>query len=462
MPRKALGPLARRLAWLLAAGALALAGSAAPAGATTVGGSSESEAAPFALAGARLLVPTFAAENLGEASPGPPVTEEHTELLSIDTHGSRTLTLDSSTHGKATPAVAVANGRAASAWLGAQGLQSALIAGGQTLEAVASHAAPGVARNYVLAVDPAGARAVMWSEAAGLELQVVPAGGPPSPALALAAGESGQLALCTDGSGGWWALWEASGRLLAAHVQANGPGPASGPGQASGAPPASGASPASGVPPASGPAPASIDLGPAPGAPAGGSSSLYRYTWTAVPDGRGGVWVALARTLLHVAPAGAVSRSDYSHAILLAGGESGGALAEDRGRGTIAVRSLARAGARPVLMRGLGSLVDVAFDTAGGAIDVLAARPHGLVLAALDRSGRPSGRHSVRVCPRRSSGALVANGGLVAVACAGPAFEAENVESGGDFKSGRNIDYYLLRAGRRLHHEGFFEGSYGF
>jgi hypothetical protein len=406
----------------------------APALATTVGGLSTSTTGPFALADGRLFVPTFLTNNSGEAfpGPGPPVTEMTTELQSLAAgrHGERTLTLDASTTGSAPAAIAAGSGRLASAWVGAQGLQTALVtADGAALRTPLAVPASGAIGGYEVAIDSTGARAVLWLDLLGVRLQSISSAGVPGTPVTLSPDTSRFYSLNSDDAGGWWVVWIAGARLVAADVAADGTSTAP------------------------------IDLGAAPTRLAG-ARTLHRRFWTAVADGKGGLWVGLPSKLLRVEATG-VSERRAARRLTLAEGDGRTALAEDLGAGGIVVRPLGHAG-RALRLRKAGSLLDLAYDASRQRTELLTAVAHGRVeLMALGGGGHVSSA-LVRGCPRAGTGELVAGAGLTGVACAGRSFEAESVETGGDFEGGRDVHFYLLRGGARLRGEALFEGVHAY
>ncbi|HEX3392738.1 MAG TPA: hypothetical protein VHS55_09255 [Solirubrobacteraceae bacterium] len=426
-------PRFTRWAAIFALALLSLACSSGPAGATTVGGQATYGSGPLALVAGRLFTPTFLTNNAGEASPGPPVTEMETYLESFvaGKHGAHTLALDVSTSGSAPAALATSAGRLATAWVGSHGFQTALVtANGAALRTPVTVPVSGSVGGYVVAIDTSGARAVLWLDSLGIRLQVVSPVGVAALPLTLAPGTTSFFSLTADDTGGWWAVWiAASGRVLAADVEADG----------TIAPP--------------------IDLAGAP-AHAAGARMLYTRLWTAVADGQGGVWVGLPGGLLHVERTGVAERRS-AHKLTLAEGDSRSALAEDLGGGGIVVRPVGRLG-RSVRLRHIGSLLAIAYDDSRQTTELLSAVARGRVeLTTLSKRVHVASR-LVRGCPPAGTGELVASGGLVGVACASRTFEAESVETGGDFKGGRDIHYYLVRGGRPLHGETFFEGVHDY
>lgn len=404
------------------------------ASATTVGGLSTFSSAPFALVAGRLFIPFFTTDNLGEAAPGPgpPVTETATSLQSFAAakHSGRTLVLDASTAGSGQPALAAAGGRIAVAWVGSHGFQSALVsAGGASLSAPLAMPTSGAVSGYVVAVDSTGARAVLWLDTLGLRVQTIAAAGAAAAPLTLAPSASTYLSLTSDDAGGWWAMWVATGRVLAVHVAAGGS------------------------------TTAPIDLAAAP-AHTIAARLLYPRPWRAVADGSGGVWVGFANGIVRVAAAGVRERR-AGRGVALAEGDRATTLAESPRAGTIGLRPLGRPG-RALRLRGLGALLDLAYDPSRRTTELLTAASHGRVeLTAVNARGRVSSL-PVSGCPRPGGGELAAAGGLVGLACGGRHFEAESVETGGDFEEGRYVHYYLLRGGRRLRGEALFEGLHAY
>lgn len=400
--------------------------------ATTVGGLATYGSGPFALAGGRLFTPIFLTNNAGEAFPGPPVTEMQTSLQSFvaGRRGARTLALDASTSGSGPPALAASEGRLAAAWVGSHGFQTALVsADGAALHMPATVPSSGAPSGYVVAIDSTGARAVLWLDSLGIRMQAVsPVGVAAAPVL-VAPGKTGFFSLTSDDRRGWWAVWSAGGRVLAADIEAAGT-----------------------VAPA-------IDLAEAPVHPAA-ARMLHRRPWTVLADGAGGIWVGLPSGLLHVERTGVAQRRS-AHKPVLAEGDRHSALAEDLGSTGILVRPVGYSG-RPLRLRHIGSLLAIAYDDSRQSTYLLSAVAHGRVqLTTLSKRGHAAAV-LVRGCPRAGTGELVSGGGLVGVACAGRTFEAESVETGGDFKGGRDIHYYLLHNGRPLHGETFFEGIYSY
>jgi hypothetical protein len=269
----------------------------------------------------------------------------------------------------------------------------------------------------------------LWVDSLGIRLQAVsPAGVAASPVL-VAPGETSFFSLTSDDSGGWWAVWNAGGRVLAADVEAAGT-----------------------VAPA-------IDLAEAPAHPAA-ARMLHTRPWTAVADGGGGIWVGLPSGLLHVERAGVAQRRS-AHKLVLAEGDRRSALAEDLSSTGVLVRPVGYSG-RSLRLRHIGSLLAIAYDDSRQSTYLLSALARGRVqLTTVSKRGHAVSA-PVRGCPRAGTGELVSSGGLVGIACAGRTFEADSVETGGDFKGGRNVHYYLLRGDRPVHGETFFEGIYSY
>lgn len=355
-----------------------------------------------------------------------------TELLGMAAgkHGQHTLTLDASTTGSAPPAIAASNGRLATAWVGAQGFQTALVtATGAALRLPFAVPTSGTLAGYEVAIDSTGARAVMWLDSLGIRLQSISVAGVPATPVTLASETSSFYSLNSDDVGGWWVVWIGGTRLLATDVAA---------GQTSVSP---------------------IDLGGAPTRLAG-ARTLHRRFWTAVADGKGGLWVGLPRTLLHVEQSG-VSQRRNARKLTLAAGDGRTALAEEIGAGGILVRPLGHGG-RVLRLHRDGSLLALAYDASRRRTELLSALARGRVeLTSVSARGHVSSA-LVRGCPRAGTGELVASAGLTGVACAGRPFEAESVETGGDFEGGRDVHFYLLRGRARLDGEALFEGVHAY
>lgn len=424
-----------RLATALAPLALIVLATEVPvACATTVGGLSTLSSAPFALVTGRLFIPVFATDNPGEAAPGPgpPVTETATSLQSFAAakHSAHTLTLDASTVGSGQPALASGGGRTAAAWVGAHGFQSALVsAGGASVSSPVAVPVSGAASGYAVAVDSTGARAVLWLDKLGLRVQTISVAGTAAASLTLASNATTFLSLTSDDAGGWWAVWIAAGRVLAVHVAA------------------------------SGGATAPIDVAAAPRHTIA-ARLLYPRPWRTVADGSGGVWVGFANAIVRVSATGVRERLG-GRGLALAEGDRATTLAESPRAGAIELRPLGRPGLA-LRLRDLGVLLDLAYDPSRRTTELLTAASRGRVeLTAVNARGRVSSL-PVSGCPRPGSGEVLAAGGLVGVACGGRHFQAESVETGGDFEEGRYVHYYLLRGGRRLRGEALFEGLHAY
>lgn len=403
----------------------------APAAATTVGGLSESADGAFVLSAGRLMLPTFSTENMGEAGPYPPVTTTDVGVQSFgpgDRHW-RHVTLDRSTAGTGVPAIASRGATSAAAWIGASGIESALL-GARGARASAMHAVAGKVGDFDVAVGPGGTRAAAWSDDTGTHIQVVSGAGVPSPSVPVSLASAKPVTVTADDSGGWWVVTAAAGRLTAIDVSAAG-----------------GAGPP-------------VDL--ASSAASGGARGhlLGDRSWLADADGHGGLWVGLPHALLHVA-ATTRSRALATDGFLaLAGGDGASALAQDAGHGDVVVRTLGARLGRAIRLRHAGFVIDVAFDAARRAIELLAGEPHGVVrLSEISTAGHVRRSQTLVYCRNRQSGQVEASGGLIAVSCAGRYFEAENVVGGGSGQRGRNNHYQLLRAGRKLRGNSYFEGS---
>lgn len=404
---------------------------AAPAAATTVGGSSTSADGAFVLSAGRLVLPTFSTENMGEAGPYPPVTTTDVGVQSFgpgDRHW-RHVTLDRSTAGTGVPAIAARGATSAATWIGASGLQSALL-GAHGARAGTTHAAVGKVRDFGVAVGPGGTRAVAWSDDTGTHIQVVSGEGVPSPPTPVSLASAQTVTVSADDSGGWWVVTAAAGRLTAIDVSAAG-----------------GAGPPR-------------DLASSAASAGARGHLLGERSWLALADGHGGLWVGLPHALLHVTATTRSRALATSGFLALAGGDRASALAQDAGRGDVVVRTIGARLGRAIRLRHAGFVIDVAFDAARRAIELLAGEPHGVVrLSEISTAGHVRRSQTLAYCRNRQSGQVEASGGLIAVSCAGRYFEAENVVGGGSGQYGRNNLYQLLRAGRKLRGNSYSEGS---
>ncbi len=407
---------------------------AAPAVATTVGGFSTWADGAFVLSGGRLVLPNFSTDNMGEAGPYPPVTTTDVGVQSFgpgDRHW-RHVTLDQSTAGTGVPAIAARGATSAAAWIGAFGLQSALL-GAHGARAGAMHAAAGKVRDFDVAVGPGRTRAVVWSDDSGTHIQVVSGAGVPSPSAPVSLASAQTVTVTADDSGGWWVVTAAAGRLTAIDVSAAG-----------------GAGPPR-------------DLASSSASAGARGHLLGERSWLALADGHGGLWVGLPHALLHVTAITRARSLATSGFLALAGGDRASALAQDAGRGDIVVRTLGARLGRAIRLRHAGFVIDVAFDAARRAIELLAGEPHGVVrLSEISTAGHVRGSQTLAYCRNRQSGQVEASGGLIAISCAGRYFNAESVQTGGDEQYGRNNLYQLLRAGRKLRGSSYFEGYYAY
>ncbi|HYM44929.1 MAG TPA: hypothetical protein VES65_02045 [Solirubrobacteraceae bacterium] len=409
---------------------------AAPAAATTVGGLSTSADGAFVLSAGRLVLPTFSTDNMGEAAPYPPGPVTTTDI-GVQSFGQgdrhwRYVTLDQSTAGTDVPAIAARGATSAAAWIGASGLESALL-GAQGAHASAMHVAVGKVGDFDVAVGPGGTRAVAWSDDTGTHIQGVSGAGVPSPSVAVSLASAQTVTVAADDSGGWWVVTAAAGRLTAIDVTAAG-----------------GAGPP-------------VDLASSAASTGAPGHLLGDRSWLALADGHGGLWVGLPHALLHVTAATRARALATGGFLALADGDRASALAQDAGRSEIVVRTLGARLGRAIRLRHAGFVIDVAFDAARGAIELLAGEPHGVVrLSEISTTGHVRRSQTIAYCRNRQSGQVEASGGLVAVSCAGRYFEAESVQTGGDEQYGRNNLYHLLRAGRALRGNGYFEGVYAY
>ena len=412
-----------------------------PAGATTVGGLTTWSNGPFAFAGAAVIVPTLTTDNQGEASPTYPAPTSAIVGLWTLVPGSggwqtkRLVQFDNAPSSTDLPSVAVSGSTTAVAWISAAAvLQSALVQSGRFVTR-AMHAASDTIHAYNVAAAPNGSRAVVWSDAAGIQLQAVPGGA----AVTFAAGaRSDIVTTSSDSVGGWWALWRANDQLSAAHVGPNG-------------------LPRGGV----------LDVAPesATSTPPAHLLEGGGRRWIATADGRGGMWVSVAHELLHLTDAGVNHVLASATPVVLAGGDSGaGAVATRAGGNDIVVHRLdrGRLGA-PILLRRAGFLIDVAFDATRRSISVLSAGARNSVrLTEISAGGRAGPSAALRFCSGRPNGQVAASNGLVAVACAAGYNWQDSVMTGGDALVTRHDGYYVLRAGRLLRHNNLLDGEYGY
>jgi hypothetical protein len=365
------------------------------------------------------------------AAPGPPgsgsTSTPGVQSFGVASHDWRVIDLAHDGYGE--PALASLGATVALAWQGSA-LDSGLLGSGAPRE-VATHAASGLAPDFDVALAPGDLRATAWADSHGVHLQTV-AGSAAGPDVLLAADAADRVTVTQAGGGAWWVVWRTTGRLLARRVAAGGT-----------------------LDPVR-------DLGPASATkgahtpfldPAGGRG------WTAVPDGSGGVWVGLPRSLLRLTPAGVSTVASSRRPVALA--ESGGSAAvASRGpRGAMTVRVFAGSSRRTTLVRGRGAPTDAAIDRATGATYLLSNSTDGQVwLTRIARSGAGRSR-LLRFCRGRRQGQVEASGGLVAIACAGHYSERDNVNTGGDSLYGRDDRYFLLRAGRVVRSQSYFEGD---
>ena len=352
----------------------------APAAATTVGGLSESADGAFVLSAGRPMLPTFSTENMGEAGPYPPVTTTDVGVQSFgpgDCHW-RHVTLDRSTAGTGVPAIASRGATSAAAWIGASGLESALL-GARGARASAMHAVAGKVGDFDVAVGPGGTRAAAWSDDTGTHIQVVSGAGVPSPSVPVSLASAKPVTVTADDSGGWWVVTAAAGRLTAIDVSAAG-----------------GAGPP-------------VDL--ASSAASGGARGhlLGDRSWLADADGHGGLWVGLPHALLHVAATTRSRALATGGFLALAGGDGASALAQDAGHGDVVVRTLGARLGRAIRLRHAGFVIDVAFDAARRAIELLAGEPHGVVrLSEISTAGHVRRSQTLVYCRNRQSGQVEA------------------------------------------------------
>jgi hypothetical protein len=425
----------RRLSFALLLGALLLvfsASAAAPAAATTVGGYGVSAAGGFVLSAGRLMLPTFSFVYRGEEFE--PALDT-TASVSIESFGPRDrgwrgLTLESSTKQdfvSGVPAIAVSGAVSAAAWVSGSHLRTALLgeraAGQQT-----TYPAQGKVGAFDVALDPAGARAVSWSDEAGTHLQIIPELEISSPPAPVSATKAAAMTVTADGGGGWWVVMLAARKLTA--IDMSGAGVARRP----------------------------VQL-PYTAAEARRSSHLLvPRSWLALADGHGGLWIGLPRALLHTTATGQVRSVAVGGPMAIAAGQGVSALAQESGR-TVAVRTLGVRLGPPIRVSNAGVLMDLAFDASRDVILLLTTDNAGgaVVLREISTSGRIRRSQALPECRHRQDGQIEASEGLVAVSCAGPRVESE--QCGGCSSDYRTNHYILLRAGHELRSKAFIEGS---
>jgi hypothetical protein len=406
-----------------------------PADATTVGGSTQTTNGPFALARMRIFVPTFVADDPGMASPGPPGSGSMSTpgIRSFGPGNTEWSGPDLTSDGNGTPALASSGRSVAIAWL-APNLQSGLVKNGQVV-APATHSANGALGGFDVAVAPDSSRAIAWSDANGVHLQAVTAAGAAAPE-ALLAPDLADLVTATPGDAGtWWVLWRTSNRLFARHVAADG---------SLGSLRELAAAAATDPPRAP-----FLD-------PAG------EHAWTAVTDGHDGLWVGLPRGLLHVTPTAVATVASSSRPVVLA--TSGGrvSLVYRTGRRDISLRTIAGGTKRTVRLTGRGSPIDATTDAATGKTYLLSSDAKENVRLTEITAGGKHRSTALPFCHRRHHGQVAASAGLVAVACAGRFTSQDSVETGGDFRYGRDEIYVLMRDGKVLRRQSLFEGDYSY
>jgi hypothetical protein len=433
-------PTRGRLAIALAVGAVLVlllsADYAVPAGATTVGGSRTSTLGPFVLSAGRLMLPRFSLVNLGPYfEPATAITRAVSiQSLGTGDRGWQGLSLDRSNEELPTrglPAIAARASASAAAWIGASGLQSALL-GPRAVRVQAAHPANGEVRDFDVALGAGGRRAVVWSDDIGTHLQVVSEDGVSSAPVLVSSASARTVMVTTNDNGGWWVTMLGAGGLTAIDVDATG-----------------GATP--------------VHLASSLATPGASDRLLDRRAWTALSDGHDGLWVGLPHALLHTTASGPVRTLASGGFLALAGGDGASAVAQSSGRDVL-VRTLGARLGRAIRLADAGFVIDVAFDAARRVIVLLTGeRNRGVVrLREISPSGRVRRSQALAACAHRQKGQVEASEGLVAVSCAGPETEAESVHSGGDMVDGRTNAYLLLRAGRKLRANSYFEGSEDF
>jgi hypothetical protein len=404
--------------------------SCAPAGATTVGGDTQSSNGPFVLARGRLFLPTFVSDNPGESGGEPTDTSS---VLSFRPPSHNWTQLDLTDNGYGEPALGSSGKTVAIAWE-TPNLQSGLLTSRHVVARI-THATDGSPGSPDVAVRPDSSRAVVWPDSNGVHLQVVSATGVPAPGVLLAPDVADTVTAVPVGGGTWWVLWRNSSRLRARQVAADGS-----------------------MGPLRDLAAASATNGPHP--PFLDPSS--DHAWKAASDGHGGLWVGLPRGLLHVTTTGVSTTASSSRPVVVGTAGRRAAVGLRSGRGDITVRLITGDTERTVHLAGLGTPIDAAVDPVSHKTYLLSIGAKEIVrLTAIGRGGKHRST-ALAICHRRGTGQVDASNGLVAVACAGRYVERDNVETGGDYQYGRNDVYLLVRGGKVLRHQTFFEGDYSY
>jgi hypothetical protein len=406
------------------------AGDKTPAGATTVGGQAISADGAFVLSGGRLLLPTFHTVNQGQY--GPPETRTDVGIQSFGPHdgGWRELTLDTPTAGAGVPVIAARGASTAIAWIGTSGLQSALLGPAAPI-ARTTHTGEGEVGEYAVAVGPGGSRAIAWSDGAGTHVQVVSKAGVVSPSVSIGSTSAQSVTVSADDSGGWWVVILTGGHLSATDLSSTG---------VLGAP---------------------VRLAYSALRVGRSDRLLVHRAWLALADGHGGLWVGLPYSLVHVSAAGQARTLAAGGFLALAEGEHASAFAQDIGRDDVVVRILGASLGPAIRLDHAGLLMDVAFDAPRRMIVLLTAE-HGPVvrLREITLVGQVRRSQMLAGCRHRQSGQIEASAGLIAVSCAGRAADVES--GGGGSTEGRYNRYLLLRAGRKLRGNSYFDGSENF
>jgi hypothetical protein len=406
-----------------------------PAGATTVGGSTQTTNGSFVLAGGRIHVPTYVSDDPGFVA-GPPgcCTTSNSGVVSFGAHnGDWSGPLGLSDNANGAGVIASSGKWIAAAWLGPD-LKSGLLEGGQ-VAAPATHSTNGAVGAFAVAVAPDATRGVVWSDPDGVHLQPVDTADPGVSSVLLTPEQADLVTAVPAEGGSWWVLWRTDSRLFARHVAADGS------------------------------LDSIRDLAAAsatepPRAPFLNPSG--QHAWTSVSDGHGGLWVGLPRRLLHVTVTDVSTVASNSRPLVLATGGGRVVLFSRTRRHDIRVRVIAGGTKRTFRLVHRFSPIDASVDTVTGTIYLLSSDPQENVrLTEIIRGGK---HRSVAVsfCNRRAHGQVAAANGLVAVACAGRYSEQDSVETGGDYQYGRDDLYALMRAGKVLRRQSLFEGNYSY
>jgi len=409
---------------------------AAPAAATTVGGSSVSALGGFVLSKGQLRLPAYSSVYRGEEfEPALDTTSEvGVESFGPGARGWSSLALEDSSEPNfvgGVPAIAASATAIAAAWVSGSRLLSEQL-GGSAAGPPTTHPTQGKVGAFDIALGPGGARAVSWSDDSGTQIQVVSALGVSSPPAQVSPTTAAAVTVTADGAGGWWVVTLAARELTAIDMSEAGfAGP---------------------------PLPLPYTARARPP-----SHLLAQRSWLAIADGRGGLWIGLPHALIHATATGQVRTVARTGLVALASGDDVSALVEESGRAVV-VRTVGASLGPPIRLPDAGVVIDVAFDAARKVIVLLTGEGAGGVVALreISTSGHVRRSQALPECRGRQYGQVEASGGLIAVSCTGARSETENAGCGGCSRDGRTNRYILLRGGRELGSHSYFEGSEGF